>query len=38
MRNDRNVVMQVVDVIVSTIRDVLYFVGRVILAILGGGA
>ncbi len=38
MRDERSVFMRVLDVIVSTIRDVLYFVGRVILAILTGGA
>jgi len=38
MRKSSNIFLKVVDAFVSTIRDVLYFVGRVILAILTGSA
>ncbi len=38
MRKSSNLFLKVVDAFVSTIRDVLYFVGRVALSILTGGA
>ncbi len=38
MRRGRSVLMRMMEAIVSTIRDVVCFVGRVIVAIVTGGA